>query len=161
MTFVASVLRKCWCVYCVLQEEEEEEEEGGLEQTESSEEVVKKAEEEDNKLIDSSPRADSPSQEDHIEKGQLEQVGDWEEGWRGSDSPYFVSFIINNWADCKYLIYSFINVTIFVDTEWLTDKFGVTGGYARARSGEGSGWGLEDQHWVTEGGHPWGGPPQE
>lgn len=61
-------------------EEEEEEEEGGLEQTESSEEVVKKAEEEDNKLIDSSPRADSPSQEDHLEKGQLEQEGMPEHG---------------------------------------------------------------------------------
>lgn len=102
----------------MLQEEEEEEEEGGLEQTETSEEVVKKPEEEeDNKLIDSSPRADSPSQEDHLEKGQLEQVGDWVEGEGGSDSPYFVIFIINNLTDCKNLIYCFINVTILVDTE--------------------------------------------
>lgn len=103
LTFVASVLRKCWCVYCVLQEEEEEEEEGGLEQTESSEEVVKKAEEEDNKLIDSSPRADSPSQEDHIEKGQLEQVGDWEEGDEGQTVPILypslliIEQIVNIW----------------------------------------------------------------
>lgn len=97
------MLRKCWCVYCVLQEEEEEEEEGGLEQTESSEEVVKKAEEEDNKLIDSSPRADSPSQEDHLEKGQLEQVGDWEEGDEGQTVPILypslliIEQIVNIW----------------------------------------------------------------
>lgn len=64
-------------------------------------------------------------------------------GW-GLDSFYFVFFIINNWVDCKYLIYFFINVIIFVDIEWLIDKFGVIGGYVRVRSGEGLGWGFED-----------------
>lgn len=102
------VCRKCWCVYCVLQEEEEEEEEGGLEQTESSEEVVKKAEEEDNKLIDSSPRADSPSQEDHLEKGQLEQVGDWEEGDEGQTVPilYPSLLIIEQIVNICYILLS-------------------------------------------------------
>ena len=64
-------------IHWQLQEEEEEEVE---EQTEADEEVVKKPaeeEEEDNKLSDkqaASPRAGSPSQDDHIEKGQREQV---------------------------------------------------------------------------------------
>lgn len=71
-------------------------------------------------------------------------MGDWKEGWRGLDSFYFVFFIVNNWVDCKYLIYFFINVIIFVDIEWLIDKFGVIGGYVRVWSGEGLGWGFED-----------------